>query len=101
MVQPAGELLEQVPSILALQEGQVAKDVDGILLIDRASPEVGQPFVVRLDVHRVGKRAIGRVLEDVCVTEMEVGREIDLVFHIQNVFLFIFMHLFSPHQSSN
>ena len=64
---------------LALQEGQIAKDVDGILLIDRTSPEVQQPLVVRLDVHRVGVRTVGRVLEDVCVTEVQVSGEVDLV----------------------
>ena len=34
------------------------------------------------DVHRVGKRAFGRVLEDVRMTEMEIGREKDLICHI-------------------
>ena len=70
---------------------EVAKDVDCVALVDRTSPEVEQPLVVGLDVHRVGIRAVGRVLEDVRVTEMEVGGEVDLVCHIQNVFLLTFI----------
>ena len=75
----AWELLKQMACGLALEEGEVAKDVDGVALIDRALPEVEQPLIVGLDVNRVGMRAIGRVLEDVRVTEMEVSREVDLV----------------------
>ena len=70
---------------------EVAKDVDCVALVDRTSPEVEQPLVVGLDVHRVGIRAVGRVLEDVRVTEMEVGGEVDLVCHIQNVLVRVFI----------
>ena len=83
----ARELLQQMAGLFALEEGEIAKDVDGVLLINRASPEVEQPLVMGRDVHCVGKRALGRVLEDVRVTEMEVGREVDLVCHILNVFV--------------
>ena len=75
----AGELFQQVTGILALEEREVAKDVDGILLIDCTSPEVEQPLVVGRDIHSVRVRAFRRVLEDVGMTEMEVGSEIDLV----------------------
>ena len=78
----AGELFQQVTGIFALEEGEVAKDVDGVALVDTASPEVEQPLVVGRDIHSVGIRALGRVLEDVGMTEMQVGREIDLVCHI-------------------
>ena len=85
------EFFQQVAGILALEKREVAKDVDCVALVDRTSPEVEQPLVVGLDVHRVGIRAVGRVLEDVRVTEMEVGGEVDLVCHIQNVFLLTFI----------
>lgn len=85
----AGELFQQVTGVLALEEREVAKDVDGVALVDSAPPKVEQPLVVGRDVHRVGKRALGRVLEDVGMTEMEVGSEIDLVCHIQNLFCLI------------
>ena len=87
----AWEFFQQVAGILALEKREVAKDVDCVALVDRTSPEVEQPLVVGLDVHRVGIRAVGRVLEDVRVTEMEVGGEIDLICHIQNVFLLTFI----------
>ena len=87
----ARELLQQMAGLFALEEGQVAKDVDGVLFLDCASPEVQQPLVVGLDVHRVGIRALGRVLEDVRVTEMEVGREVNLIHRI--LFLFDFLPL--------
>ena len=86
----AREFLQQVAGVLALEEREVAKDVDGVALVDSASPEVEQPLIVSRDVHRVGIRALGRVLEDVGMTEMQVGREIDLVCHIQNVFCLTF-----------
>lgn len=85
------EFFQQVAGILALEKREVAKDVDCVALVDRTSPEVEQPLVVGLDVHRVGIRAVGRVLEDVRVTEMEVGGEIDLICQIQNVFLLTFI----------
>ena len=44
--------------------------------------EVGR---LGVDIYRVGIRTIGRVLEDVRVTEMEVGGEIDLI-HNHNFF---------------
>ena len=78
----AGEFLQQVAGVLALEEREVAKDVDGVALVDCASPEVEQPLVVSRDIHRVGIRALWRVFEDVGMTEMQVGREIDLVCHI-------------------
>ena len=85
----AGELLQQMAGLFALEEREVAKDVDSILLIDRASPEVEQPLVMGLDVHRVGIRTVGRVLEDVCVTEMEVGGEVDLWHNYNDLSLYI------------
>ena len=63
----------------ALEEREVAKDVDGVALVDSASPEVEQPLVMGRDIHRIRIRAFGRVLEDVGMTEMQVGREIDLI----------------------
>ena len=85
------EFFQQVAGILALEKREVAKDVDCVALVYRTSPEVEQPLVVGLDVHRVGIRAVGRVLEDVRVTEMEVGGEVDLVCHIQNVLVRVFI----------
>lgn len=54
-----GELFEQMAGILAFQKCQVAKNIDSVALVDRASPEVQQPLVVRLDIDRVGIRAVG------------------------------------------
>ena len=88
----AREFLQQVAGVLALEEREVAKDVDGVALVDSASPEVEQPLVMGRDIDRVGIRALGRVLEDVGMTEMEVGREINLV-HTSIIFLLIFVHL--------
>ena len=85
------EFFQQVAGILALEKREVAKDVDGVALVDSAVPEIEQPLVMSRDVHRVGKRALGRVFEDVCVTEMEVGGEVDLVCHIQNVLVRVFI----------
>ena len=78
----AGEFLQQVAGVLALEEREVAKDVDGVALIYRALPQIEQPLVMGRDIHRVGIRALWRVFEDVGMTEMQVGREIDLVCHI-------------------
>ena len=61
----AGEFLQQVAGIFALEECEVAKDVDGVALVDSAAPEVEQPLVVGRDVHRIRIRALGRVFEDV------------------------------------
>ena len=49
----AGEFLQQVAGILALEGREVAKDVDGVTLVDCASPEVEQPLIVSRDVHCV------------------------------------------------
>ena len=75
----AWEFLQQVAGILALEEREVAKDVDGVALVDSAAPEVEQPLVMGRDVHRIRIRALGGMLEDVEMTEMEVGREVNLV----------------------
>jgi len=88
----AGEFLEQVAGIFALEEREVAKDVDGVALVDSTSPEVEQPLVVGRDIHRVGIRTLGRMLEDVGMTEMEVGSEIDLGYN-HLLFLFDFLPL--------
>ena len=61
----AGKFLQQVVGGLALEEREVAKDVDGVALVDSASPEVEQPLVMGHDIDRVGIRALGRVFEDV------------------------------------
>ena len=87
----AGEFFQQVAGLFALEKREVAKDVDGVLLIDHTSPEVEQLLVVGLDVHRVGIGSVGRVLEDVGMTEMEVGREVDLIHCI--LFLLDFLSL--------
>ena len=75
----AGEFLQQVAGVFALEEREVAKDVDGVALVDSAAPEVEQPLVMGRDVHRIRIRALGGMLEDVEMTEMEVGREVNLV----------------------
>lgn len=76
------ELLQQVTCVFALEEREVAKDVDSVALVDSAAPEVDQPLVVGRNVDRVGIQAFGRMLEDVGMTEMKVGREVNLVCHI-------------------
>ena len=43
-----------------------------------ATVSLRQQNVVGRDIHRVGIRALGRMLKDVGMTEMEVGSEIDL-----------------------
>ena len=78
----AGEFLQQVAGVFALEECEVAKDVDGVALVDCASPEVEQPLVVSRDIHRIRIRALGGMLENVGMTEMQVGREVDLICHI-------------------
>ena len=78
----AGELFQQMAGVFALEEREVAKDVDGVALVDSASPEVEQPLVVSRDIHRIRIRALGGMLENVGMTEMQVGREVDLICHI-------------------
>ena len=75
----AGELLQQVAGVFALEEREVAKDVDSVVLVDCASPEVEQPLVMGRDIDRIRIRALGGMLEDVGMTEMQVGREKDLI----------------------
>ena len=58
----AGEFFQQVAVIFALEEREVAKDVDGVTLVDSASPEVEQPLVMGRDVYCVGIRALGECL---------------------------------------
>jgi len=51
--------------VFTLEEGEVAKDVDGVALVDSTPPEVEQPFVVSRDINCVRIRPLGRVLEDI------------------------------------
>ena len=48
-MQPAWELLQQVAGLFALEEREVAKDVDGVALVDCAAPEVGLLGVVVIE----------------------------------------------------
>ena len=75
----AGEFLQQMPCFLALQKRQIPKDINCVTLIHRTLPQIQQPLIVSRDVHRVRKRALGGVLEDVGMTEMQIGREVNLV----------------------
>lgn len=61
----AGEFLQQMPCFLALQKRQIPKDINCVTLIHRTLPQIQQPLIVSRDVHRVRKRALGGVLEDV------------------------------------
>ena len=61
----AGVLFQRMAGVIALEEGEIAKDVDGVALVDCAPPEVEQPFVVSRDINCVRIRPLGRVLEDV------------------------------------